>query len=57
MFKRGGANQPNQVFQNDKSQGTMVLLEGETSNTFFETLRDWNEQLKHVDFDIEEPRP
>lgn len=35
----------------------MVLLEGETSNTFFETLQDWNEQLKHVDFDIEEPRP
>jgi hypothetical protein len=24
---------------------------GETSNTLFEIFEEWNEQLKHVDFD------
>jgi hypothetical protein len=39
------------------SKKEMARLEGESSNDFFEILEDWNEQLKHIDFDIEEPRP
>ncbi len=39
------------------SKKEMARLEGETSNDIFEDLADWNEQLKHIDFDIEEPRP
>ncbi len=31
-----------------------MRLEGETSNTLFETLADWEEQLKHLDVDFEE---
>jgi hypothetical protein len=34
----------------------MVLSERESSNSLFEALEDWNEQLKHIDFDIEEPK-
>jgi len=31
---------------------------GETSNSLFEVLEDWEEQLKHVDFDeLEGPTP
>ncbi len=33
----------------------MARLEGEISNNIFEILEDWNEQLKHIDFDTEEP--
>jgi len=32
-------------------------LEGETSNALFETLADWDHQLKHADIDFEEPQP
>lgn len=40
----------------------MVRLEGETSNTIFEVLEDWENQLKHADFsklkvEFEEPQP
>lgn len=34
--------------------GEMVRLEGETSNALFETLADWDEQLKHC-FDDDFP--
>ena len=35
----------------------LVHLEGETSNALFETLADWDHQLKHADIDFEEPQP
>jgi hypothetical protein len=33
----------------------MVHLEGNTSNALFETLEDWNEQLKHLEGGPEGP--
>ena len=35
----------------------MARLEGESSNALFETLEDWDHQLKHADIDFEEPQP
>ena len=35
----------------------MVRLEGETSNTFFEILEDWEDQLKVLDLPDLEPDP
>ncbi len=35
----------------------MADLEGETSNSIFETLADWEAQLKHLEYDIMEPGP
>lgn len=29
----------------------MAHFEGETSNALFETLEDWEHQLKHLNFD------
>lgn len=37
------------------SEKEMARLDGESSNALFEDLADWNEQLKHIDFDMEEP--
>jgi len=33
----------------------MARLDRESSNAIFDALEDWNEQLKHIDFDMEEP--
>lgn len=35
----------------------MVHFEGETSNALFETLEDWEHQLKHLDSDDLGPTP
>ena len=40
----------------------MVPLDEKTSNKLFEVFEDWNQQLKHIDFDgldldDEEPQP
>jgi hypothetical protein len=36
----------------------MAHVEGETSNVLFETLEDWNTQLKHSDFSkLDGPKP
>ena len=35
----------------------LVRLDGQTSNALFDTLSDWNEQLKHAGLDRLEPRP
>ena len=37
--------------------GKMARLEGETSNALFETLADWDHQLKAADIDFQEPQP
>jgi hypothetical protein len=42
---------------NERQRCTMVRLDGETSNSLFEVLQDWNDQLSHVKFDREEPHP
>lgn len=34
----------------------MVRLEGETSNTIFDELANWNEHLKHQNVDIGLPK-
>jgi hypothetical protein len=35
----------------------MVHPEGESLNSLFEELADWEHQLKHIDFDFDEPQP
>ena len=40
-----------------RGRSEMVPLEGESLNSLFQTLADWNEQLKHHQIDFEEPHP
>jgi len=35
----------------------MVRIEGETSNTVFEVLEEWERYLKDVDLDIHSSKP
>jgi len=35
----------------------MVLLGRDELNSLFETLEDWEHQLKHVEIDLEGPQP
>lgn len=35
----------------------MAHFEGDTSNELFETLEDWEHQLRHLDSDVFEPMP
>ena len=37
--------------------GSMAEKQGETLNSLFDILADWNHQLKHAKVDFEEPRP
>ena len=40
-----------------KAPARLVPPTGETLNSIFDELEEWNEHLSEIDFDFEEPQP